>query len=137
MYKKCSCCGDLLEESSYWTHKMDPPIRWEGHLKKEYLYHKCKQCCIKDIDFNNIETILPLFEEFNVPYIKKDWERIYKKYSNNSIPRYLALMKLCGFFCYEYIDSDWLNQQENIDEAIANILTVQNASTDSMGYSYV
>lgn len=113
MYKKCSCCGNLLEESSYWTHKMDPPIKWKGHLEKEYLYHKCKQCCIKDIDFNNIETILPLFEEFNVPYIKKDWERIYKRYSNNSIPRYLALMRLCGFYCYEYTDSDWLNQQEN------------------------
>jgi hypothetical protein len=85
---------------------MDPPLKWTGHLEKEYLYHKCKQCCVKNIDLNDIKTILPLFKEFNIPYIKKEWEKIYARYPCNPIPRYLALMKLCGYYCFSYEDSD-------------------------------
>lgn len=115
--KQCSCCKKWLENNSYWMHKMDPPIKWAGHSEKEYLYHKCKQCCLKDIDSDDIKTILPLFEEFNVPYIKEEWERIHKRYpDNSSISRYLALMKLRGFYEFQYEDSDRLNEIQQIKD---------------------
>lgn len=107
--KKCSCCNRLLPLHLFWKHKSDPPL-WHDHSKKEYHYHKCKDCCLKEIDINNIDTILPLFKEFNVPYLESEWNRTKTKFPQNPIPRYLALMRLCGYYNFEFNDSDKLNK---------------------------
>lgn len=107
--KRCSCCNRLLPLHLFWKHKSDPPL-WHDHSKKEYHYHKCKDCCLKEIDINNINTILPLFKEFNVPYLESEWNRIKTKFPQNPIPRYLALMRLCGYYNFEFNDSDKLNE---------------------------
>jgi hypothetical protein len=53
------------------------------------------------MDINNLNTVLPYFKDFNIPYIKTEWEKLKNKYYNiNIFPRYLAMMKLCGYYAF-------------------------------------
>lgn len=109
-FKRCSCCHRLRPLDSFWRVKANPPI-WKQHLKKEKYYHKCKDCCLNDMDINNLNTVLPYFKDFNIPYIKTEWEKLKNKYYNiNIFPRYLAMMKLCGYYAFQFSDSEKLNE---------------------------
>ena len=68
--KRCSSCDRLKPIESFWRVKTSPPI-WKERNKKEKYYHKCKDCCLKDMDINNLNTIIPYFKDFNIPYIEE------------------------------------------------------------------
>ena len=53
------------------------------------------------MDINNLNTIIPYFKDFNIPYIKTEWEKLKNKYYNiNIFSRYLAMMKVCGYYSF-------------------------------------
>lgn len=75
----------------------------------------CKDCLYSNLNDEDINTILPLMEEFDIPYIKNAWQRLLnnKKPNVSSIfGKYLALMKLCTYRGYTYKDTDMLNSLE-------------------------
>ena len=104
--KRCKKCNQMLPLESFWKYKK-PGTRFL--INKAFIYyHTCKVCCLAAIEPNNIETILPILKEMNIPY----YESIYEQYLNNSNPlgKYLARMRLGNLYDLEYSDTERLNQ---------------------------
>lgn len=65
-------------------------------------------------------TFLPILEEIDVPYIKKEWDTLLERYGKDPkkitgmtiIGRYLAKMKLNQWNKYRYSDTERLAQEE-------------------------
>ena len=108
---QCTCCGKRLPEKDFWKHKADPPI-WRGHADKEYYVSKCKNCYLSNVNLENMDTIFPILEEFNVPYLESIWKRYCEKWNYNILqilPRYLNLMRLCSFYEMQYKHSEYFD----------------------------
>ena len=76
----------------------------------------CKDCLYSNIKDENIETLLPLMQEFDIPYIEDVWRRLL---NNKSIAapsifgKYLATMKLYSYSSFGYNDSYLFNNKES------------------------
>lgn len=104
--KQCKKCNRILPLESFWKYKK-PSTRFL--INKEFIhYHTCRDCCLNMIEPNNVETILPILKEMNIPYYKF----IYEQYLNYSNPfgKYLARMRLGNLYDLEYSDTERLNQ---------------------------
>lgn len=108
-YKHCSDCGRYLPQSEFWKHKADDKIL-KNRFEREYLFHKCKECCQKTLDYNNLDSIFELLKAFDVPYIEHTWNEMFQKWGKQSVGRYLSLMRLFGYYQFDFNDSDFLNQ---------------------------
>ena len=103
---ECKICHQDLPEDAFWKYKK-PNTKFL--INKEFiLYHTCKSCCLKEINPYDIETVLPLLKEMNIPYYKE----IYDQYLNMSNPlgRYLSRMRLGNLYDLEYEDTIFLNR---------------------------
>jgi hypothetical protein len=103
--KICKNCKQTLPLTSFWKYKK-PNTRFS--INKELIYyHTCKECCLKQIDPYDINTVLPLLKEMNIPYYKK----IYNQYINrpNPIGGYLSRMRLGNLYDLEYKDTPFVN----------------------------
>lgn len=106
----CNECKQNLPEIEFWEVR----IGRNQHIR----HNKCKECCLKEIDINKIDTLIPLCKELNFPFIKSELRHI-TNYSNLPLDpklfvgRYLSKMKLASFREYLFEDSDFLNE---IDE---------------------
>ena len=62
------------------------------------------------IDPTNIDTILPILKEMNIPYYKS----IYDQYLNSKNPmgKYLSRMRLGNLYDLEYKDTYYLNEEK-------------------------
>ena len=106
----CNECKQNLPEIEFWEVR----IGRNQHIR----YNKCKECCLKEIDINKIDTLIPLRKELNFPFIKSQLRHI-TNYSGLPLTprafvgRYLSKMKLASFRSYLFEDSEMLNR---IDE---------------------
>lgn len=111
--QQCEQCGVIKDKHSFFSYKNEnyydktPPKRMKI----------CKDCIKYKFDYDNPDTFLWVLKELNTPYIKYEWERLKERYPNSFIlPRYLAKMRLRGFWNYTYADSEelnaWHEQQE-------------------------
>ena len=95
------------------------------HYKNGFPCLICKACICKEIydNINNEEIIKKWCEEFDIPYLKEEWnfivERLnYHESSKELFPhlhfrpfaKYLAKMKLYGWINYTYKDGIELNK---------------------------
>ena len=117
---QCSSCGKKLAQEEFWMHKANDK-EWKNHRDKEYLYHKCKKYCYKNIDWNNINTILDLFQQFDVPYLEKELQRYIDKfgYKRSTLGRYLNLMRLCSYYGFGFKDTEWFLERRKEKEVKA------------------
>ena len=103
----CNECKQNLPEIGFWEVRVER----NQHIR----YNKCKDCCLKEIDINKIDTLIPLCKELNFPFIKSELKHI-TNYSNLPLEpklfvgRYLSKMKLASFREYLFEDSDFLNK---------------------------
>ena len=111
---QCSECNKWLSKEDFWTHKADNR-EWKNHRDKEYLYHKCKECCYKNIDWNNVNTLLDICQQFDVPYIEQDLQKYIDKYGyqRSSLGRYLNLMRLFSYYGFGFEDTQWVIEIRN------------------------
>jgi hypothetical protein len=106
----CRECKQDLPEINFWEVR----IGRNQHIR----HNKCKDCSLKEIDINKIDTLIPLCKELNFPFIKSELRHI-TNYSNfpltsrGLVGRYLSKMKLASFRYYLFEDSEMLNK---IDE---------------------
>ena len=111
---ECICCKKRLPLSSFWRIKANPPVR-KDYMQLEKYDTKCKQCYLQEINYQDIRTILPILQHFNVPYIQDEWNRTYDLYHNKPgsvIGRYLSKMKLLAYYNFGFNDSDWFNSRK-------------------------
>ena len=112
---QCSECGKLLPQEDFWTHKADDRV-WKDHSKREYKYSKCKKCCYKNIDWDDKNTILDFCRQFDVPYLEEELQKYIDRYGHQqSLSRYLALMRLRGYYGFGFEDTalmeEWRQQR--------------------------
>ena len=83
---------------------------------------QCK-ACRSEIDLNNEEEVRIFCKDFDIPYIKEEWQKRYereKEKYNGLIKKqticgkYLATMKLKVYKDFTYEDSDELNEERRI-----------------------
>lgn len=87
--KKCIECERELSLSLFW------------YKKNKKIYPICKECC------NKMYTIIAFCNEFDIPYIEKEWNRI------QHFGKYLATMKLPAYYPFNYKDSNFFAQETN------------------------
>lgn len=104
----CIECGKTLPEADFWEVRVDSKGQYKRH-------NRCKECCLKNIDTYDFETIVPLLKELNFPYIKEELGhlRFFSDLPPSNrmvVSRYLSKMKLMSFRNYVFEDSDMLNE---------------------------
>ena len=92
----------------FWDVRIGPKGQYRKH-------NKCKECCLKNINTYDFDTIIPLLKELNFPYIKKEFAQLrffsdIPPSKRMVISRYLSKMKLASFRDYTFEDSDLLNK---------------------------
>ena len=107
MSKKCSICKQQLPLIEFWLYKK-PGTKFLVDRQLIH-YHTCRNCCLKNINPTDVQTILPLLEDMNIPYYKS----IYDQYLNttNPVGKYLARMRLGNLYDLEYKDTKFLNKE--------------------------
>ena len=107
---KCECCHKRLSQTEFLKYKTNPPI-WRDHDSKEQYTTKCKNCYMASVNINDMHTVLPILEEFNVPFLEYEWNRLCRTYGQipQVLIRYIVLMKLRGYYEMEYKNSDYFN----------------------------
>lgn len=107
---KCECCYKQLPQTDFLKYKTNPPV-WRDHSSNEQYTTKCKNCYLASININDIHTVLPVLEEFNVPFLEYEWGESCRKCGQapRALIRYINLMKLRGYYEMEYKDSDYFN----------------------------
>ena len=104
---KCSCCERERSPEYFWLYKK-PGTKFL--YNKEFVYyHTCRDCCLYKINPYDVNTILPILEEMNIPYFKCIYDEYLLK-SPNPFGRYLARMRLGNLYDLEYSDTERLNQ---------------------------
>lgn len=105
--KQCKICNKVLPLNSFWKYKK-PGTRFL--INKKFIhYHTCKNCCNMIINPKDIETVLPILKEMNIPYYKRIYDQ-YLDYSN-SLGKYLSRMRLGNLYDLEYKDTEFLNKE--------------------------
>ena len=105
-FQKCSKCGMMLPATEFYKTKRGNTVS------------TCKSCYTKNIDDFDPITIIPLCKEFHIPYIKEEWallvenqlNKLGKEQYKSVFGKYLAKMKLLGWFYFDYNDSPRLNK---------------------------
>ena len=117
---KCKFCNKTLPIEQFWTYKA-PNNEWKNHSSLEKPYHTCRNCCNYQLQYLK-KDFQEILKELDMPYIKEEWEQLQKKYpQTKNWGRYIAKMKLLGFYGFSYNDSKFLNEQR---EKIANKIEV-------------
>jgi hypothetical protein len=103
----CNECKQNLPENEFWEKRIN--------REHQYIRHdKCKECCLKNFDINNLNTLSYLCEELNFPFLRFQLEYIphgdLPLTSRQFANRYFAKMKLMSFRWMLFEDSDELNQ---------------------------
>lgn len=78
----------------------------------EFYIKLTKEEILNNIDVNNPNTFLPYLKILDYPYIEEVWN-MYVKYSKNkynTFGKYIACMRLKGYVCYGYEDSNFINE---------------------------
>lgn len=108
---ECKKCGKTKEKRYFYKR-----TRFGGEV-----YPICMDCLTIFIDNYDPDTFLWILEEFNVPYIKKQWMKIANteyvknpsKFDGRSvIGKYLRLMNMTQYKKYVWEDSDRLNKED-------------------------
>ena len=109
MEKKCEKCNTYKDlKDFYWRYSDNKNV-----LK---ISKYCKECNKKNIEhiqdkFELNDYILNICEQIDMPFIKKDWDKIMNKCKTpqDTIGRYIALMRLCSYQNYKFKDSIYCN----------------------------
>lgn len=102
--KKCSCCDQYLFLNKFYSH----------YTANSNIYRFSNQCirCIKEnITNTDIEKVLCICQELDIPYIKKEWKNLVKCYPNEKvIGRYISKMQTNNYQNYTFADSMYFNE---------------------------
>lgn len=97
---KCEKCKKSLYNSNFFRYK-----------ETNKICPICKECINKEIIKYGIFSVQKWAQEFNVPFIEKEWEYT-KKYRNGLFSKYLAILYLPAYRKFTYEDSYNFNQKE-------------------------
>jgi hypothetical protein len=94
----CENCQREKHEIEFWQKKA-------GKFSKDPRITICKQCCC-----NRPNCIDFLMKELNIPFIEPLFNQ-YDEYNlKGQLGRYIALMRLRGYYGFKYKDSKRLNK---------------------------
>lgn len=89
--KRCNRCGRIYsraDQEFYSSHRLTTKIE----------LNTCKYCIKEMYEVNNIEQAKIILQALDMPFIKKEWDRLNDTYKNlNILGRYIAKMNLRGF----------------------------------------
>ena len=95
---KCKECNIEINEHNTFKFK-------DGTLD-----NVCKNCITKDLNINNLISILYFCKHYNIPFIEQKFYAMKENSSNSRVcfGKYLSLMKLKGFRSYNFTDTQYL-----------------------------
>lgn len=96
----CERCKKSLYDSSFFRYKENRKV-----------CTICKKCINKEVTENGKLTLYKWIEEFDIPFIEKEWEYT-KKYGEGLFSKYLGIMYLPAYRKFTYEDSKIFNQKE-------------------------
>lgn len=117
----CEKCGRLLKETEFYSANNE-----SGKMSQ------CKKCRTMHVDNWDPQTFLPILEEADVPYIKKEWDALLAKAiakdptkitGMSIIGKYFSKMKLRQWKDYHWADTERLKAEE--EAAIIQALEAQ------------
>lgn len=104
MEKYCKLCDTYKDLKDFYLH-----YTHGKHTIKSS--HYCKDCIKKDFKNNDIEQVLKICKELDIPYIKEEWNKLNERYPNTiNIGRYVSKMQLTGFMGYYFEDSIYFSE---------------------------
>lgn len=87
------------------------PINKFFKKRNGQFYLLCKNCIYNNIDETNINDILLVLKELDIPFIYNAWEQ-YNNCPPHHLGRYISLMNLANYRGFRFIDSEELNKYE-------------------------
>lgn len=79
---KCEICEKRKDERMFYK---------AGRTKAGY-YHICKTCMQIKTKHNNIEYVIQVLQEMDLPFIKGVWDKIYHRFGDTAFGRYLGFI---------------------------------------------
>ena len=102
----CRKCKKELTKDNFFERK--------GHYTSY-----CKQCILNELeqDPGNPDLYIPYMKELDIPFVYDDWHKFYQREEIKKkeeqrmcsiLPKYISMMKLKGWFGYNFNDSIFL-----------------------------
>lgn len=119
----CPTCQRTMDANQFYTSKRLDVYTAEGKL------HECKKCLTRHVDNYDPETYLWILEAVDVPYIRKEWDRLLEKAQEKDptkisgmtiLGKYLSKMKLRQWGEYSWDDSEKL-EEENEENLVISM----------------
>ncbi len=130
----CESCRRTMDAGQFYTSNNIEKYPPDGKLN---LCKKCLTLCVDNWDPN---TFKPILQEIDVPYVKEEWDKLLKRYSQKKSPeemtgmtilgRYLAKMKLKQWKDYRWADTERI--QAEIDERKAQAMRATGADEEQI-----
>ena len=98
---KCKRCEENLYDSNFFRYK-----------ETREICPVCKKCINKEVMKYGKFSARKWAQEFNIPFIEKEWEYT-EKHGNGLFSRYLAILYLPAYRKFTYEDSYIFNQKED------------------------
>lgn len=128
-YKTCIKCGRQMQDNNFYTARLKELYPPDGKI------NICKKCFTMHIDNYNPETIKPLLEQLDIPFVEYEWNRLMEpekekdpfktRTSPGIFGRYVSYMKLEQWRGYGYKDSDMLNEMVKQKQMEINIKEIE------------
>ena len=107
--KTCIICGNDYAESSFYSHR--------NQLINDRLGF-CKKCVVKNIDLEDMDTLMNILRTMNIPYLKEFW-KMANNASTETVGTYLKnLNSLKQNKDLRFVDSDDVSGKTNKAELI-------------------
>ena len=78
--------------------------------KGEYYTKYTKEEIYAQINNDDPLTFIPFLKDMDYCYLEEEWQQMKGKTQNKVFGKYIALMRLCGYRSFTYIDSNRLNE---------------------------
>ncbi|MCM1323965.1 MAG: hypothetical protein NC218_07375 [Acetobacter sp.] len=130
----CESCRRTMDAGQFYTSNNIEKYPPDGKL------NLCKKCLTLCVDNWDPSTFKPILQEIDVPYVKEEWDKLLKRYSQKKSPeemtgmtilgRYLAKMKLKQWKDYRWADSESI--QAEIDARKAQAMRATGADEEAI-----
>lgn len=79
--KKCLGCAKSKSMAEYYNSRSS----FSSDGKTDF----CKSCLTKNLDYNNVETVLDILRIMDIPFIEETYLKVLEKYPNTALGNYL------------------------------------------------
>jgi len=133
--KKCLDCGKSKSLTEFYMSR--------SNFSKDNHVDYCKTCLTKNLNCEEIETVLNVLRIMDYPFIEEEWNSTFEKYGKDTtFGNYLRKVGLKQWNGKHYSDSIYLSEKDrdikNIEEDIkdSNKDKILNEYGEKWGYGY-